>query len=47
MFALVVIKKLAIIDCNMGENFATWATVNFFQPIIDLDVIRGFLMAKD
>ena len=46
MLVLVVIKKVAFIDCNMRENFATWATVDFFQLIIDLDVIRGILKAR-
>ena len=46
LLVLVVIKKLALIDYNMVRSSLTWVIVDFFQLIIDLDMIRGPLMEK-
>ena len=44
LLVLVVIKKLDLIDYNMVRSSLTWVIVDFFQLIIDLDMIRGPLM---
>ena len=46
LLVLVVIKKLALIDYSMVRSSLTWVIVDFFQLIIDLDMIRGPLMEK-
>ena len=46
LLVLVVIQKLALIDYNMVRSSLTWVIVDFFQLIIDLDMIRGPLMEK-
>ena len=46
LLVLVVIKKLALIDYNMVRSSLTWVIIDFFQLIIDLDMIRGPLMEK-
>ena len=46
LLVLVVIKKLALIDYNMVISSLTWVIIDFFQLIIDLDMIRGPLIEK-
>ena len=46
LHVLVVIKKHSLIDYNMVRSSLTWVIVDFFQLILDLDMIRGPLMEK-
>ena len=46
LLVLLSIKKLVPIDENIRENFVTWAIIDFFHQITNLDVIKGLLMVK-
>ncbi|RVW15334.1 hypothetical protein CK203_085606 [Vitis vinifera] len=44
LLVLFVIRIIAHIDYKMDENGVTWVIVDFYQLIIDFNVIKGLLM---
>ena len=41
---LFVIRIVCHIEYKIDENGVTWVIVDFYQPIINFDVIKGHLM---